>query len=418
MGFGHEDEPLAAIRYRPALTVVNITGTATNTGKEIETTSKIALGTVGDPEREVRLVIQKKKLEDQDFELKLTPDERLGASSVNTTGVGAEIVEAAVRIGALAAGTVAKAVMGIRAAEEGPAKEQGKPPPKPTPDTFPGEERRQALTGAIARLQLELTKIPDAIDTSTDVAALDKRVDVLGKALQTARNEKASLEAEFAKWKAERAISYAWAIPVDKLPRVHAAEDTYDLGEFNSLGNDDAALEAMRRLRIIVTRVDPRPDDHEHRPEEQEQPAIQFRYPRHTTLAVYKHTGDSKSNEYRLERVFPALVVDKWSDWGSIPIESEVFGKHGATAEFGDAGTLVHITNKQVSAVGQVAKVVSAAGGQVKDALDQAAAIRSAFPAAPDAAGQALQAEVAQKELEARLAVAERTIAGSTNGTS
>ncbi|MDA0161308.1 hypothetical protein OM076_13605 [Solirubrobacter ginsenosidimutans] len=88
-----------------------------------------------------------------------------------------------------------------------------------------------------------------------------------------------------------------------------------------------------------------------------------------------------------------------------IHFRSGVFGTYGATAEFGDAGTLVHLTNKQTSALGAVAGAVSGAGAQVQESLEQAAKISTALPGDPKR--RALQDQVDEKE--SRLAWRRRT---------
>jgi len=79
---------------------------------------------------------------------------------------------------------------------------------------------------------------------------------------------------------------------------------------------------------------------------------------------------------------------------------------------FGEAGTLVKLTNKETSAVGAVASAVSGAGGQVVEMLDQADKIKLAFPETKDPSLLALEREVARRELEAKLVTADKTISG------
>ena len=96
-----------------------------------------------------------------------------------------------------------------------------------------------------------------------------------------------------------------------------------------------------------------------------------------------------------------------------MPIESALFGKHGATLEFGDAGTLTHFTNKKVSAAGDVAGALGAAGGQITESLELGAKIKALLPVQQDPTLIALEGEVARRKLEADLASANKTIADS-----
>jgi hypothetical protein len=63
----------------------------------------------------------------------------------------------------------------------------------------------------------------------------------------------------------------------------------------------------------------------------------------------------------------------------------------------------------------QTSSALGAAGGQIQESLDQAAKIKAAFPAPTDPKLRALQQQVERKELEARLAKAQATIAGGGN---
>jgi hypothetical protein len=110
--------------------------------------------------------------------------------------------------------------------------------------------------------------------------------------------------------------------------------------------------------------------------------------------------------------VIPAWVVDRFSALGSIPIESHLFHTDGATIEFGDAGTLVHLANKETSAAGAIATTLGGAGAAVVESIDQGTKISNALkPEDPDL--RALKDEVARKELQARLVTANKTIAGA-----
>ena len=133
-------------------------------------------------------------------------------------------------------------------------------------------------------------------------------------------------------------------------------------------------------------------------------------------MAVYEapdqDTDAWENPPVQLRRLLPAWIVDSRSEVGFVPFRSEVFEKHGAGAEFGDAGTLARVTNKQTGAAGAITAAVAGAGGQVVESLEQSGKIATAF-ATSDPALRALQDHVARKELEAKLATALKTIAGS-----
>src|SRR5205085_10494070 len=113
--------------------------------------------------------------------------------------------------------------------------------------------------------------------------------------------------------------------------------------------------------------------------------------------------------------LMPVWIVDSDSAVGFVPFHSSVFEKNGAGVEFGDAGTLAHLTNKETGAASAITTAINGAGGAVVDSLDQAGKITAAFtPAVP--ALKALQDQVTRKELEAKLATAVKTIASGGNG--
>src|SRR5205085_8025084 len=136
-------------------------------------------------------------------------------------------------------------------------------------------------------------------------------------------------------------------------------------------------------------------------------------------VAVYEDTDDDvtaeQSPRMHLRRVMPVWIVDGQSEIGFVPFLSGAFKEYGAGVEFGDTGTLSHLTNQHTGAAGAITTALGGTGGAVVESLEQAGKITAALTP-PDPALKALQDQVARKELEAKLATAMKTIASSGNG--
>lgn len=400
------------LHYRPALTVAAITGTVTVAtapdGRQQETrTSDVVLATEADPKQRWHIELKERHFgADREFDLKLSPDERLAGVTSTSTGIGAELLAAGIRVAALAS-TV---VRGLREPE--PQRVEG------VDEKFAADQpelaaRREQYRLIVKQLDTELQHL--AAQVGQISAERDTHMNTVQAALTAASAELATIEAAFTRWLEENyppwTRNYSYLIGTDDLPmRPDAAQKT----KFDDLG--EAAAQAAKTIGVVVARLADKVSQ-EHQPREEEQSSmLWFRFPRRLTLAVYESVDpNDPAGDYRLRKIVPAWVVDRHSTLGHVEIESHLFHNNGATIEFGDSGTLVHLANSETSAAGALATTLAGAGESITGAMEQGTKIATALkPKAADPDLRALQDQVTHKELQARLVKANRVIAGGT----
>ena len=142
--------------------------------------------------------------------------------------------------------------------------------------------------------------------------------------------------------------------------------------------------------------------------------AIHYRRPRAARLAVYKAEKHpfGPSSTYGLCSLVSVLAVDSFCDWGAIPVPSPLFSKCGAAADFGDQGTLTHISNTQAGPLTAVTAAASSSGTSSDGAAATATvATGKTAPTTPDPVVAALQQQVTCEELQAKLLQARQALA-------
>lgn len=418
------------VHYHLARTVVSIIGVVTQKTRDDgvqtrEHVADISVSAEADPASDFRLVFPKTGIlrKDLDFDISLAPDEHLSAAGVTTTGVGAEVLEAGVKVISFVAPIVANMVSSTAKAEGPAAWEMVVPTPTPAPpapksvdEIFEDEcpalaARRRSLRKAIEDLQT--TFATKAKVFADNPAANDNGLKALEDALAGVRCEAGMLEAQFENWRASRFPPWVqkltYTFGVEELPVLPTAAENLDL---SAAGLSGDLKETMDKLGIVVVLVgspqapaaraqtgDPNATD-----------KIQFRRPRPARLAVYEAAEPLPTGLFRLRSLVSAQIIDSHSALGDISFRSSQFAKHGTAAEFGDTGTLTRLSNKDVGALGIL---LGGAGGQVSQTsqASPAAATKPAVPTrvAPDL--EALQGEVARRELEVRLIKADRKVA-------
>ena len=244
-------------------------------------------------------------------------------------------------------------------------------------------------------------------------AANDNGLKALEDALAGVRCEAGMLEAQFENWRASaphlRSEKLTYTFGVEELPVLPTAAENLDL---SAAGLSGDLKETMDKLGIVVVLVgspqapaaraqtgDPNATD-----------KIQFRRPRPAGLAVYEAAEPLPTGLFRLRSLVSAQIIDSHSALGDISFRSSQFAKHGTAAEFGDTGTLTRLSNKDVGALGIL---LGGAGGQVSQ-TSQASPAAATKPAVPTRVArylEALQGEVARRELEVRLIKADRKVA-------
>jgi hypothetical protein len=402
-----------AVHYRPARSVVAISGTVTITTEgdghqQATRTTDVTLATEADVRDRWQVELKEGHFgRDREFDLKLSADERLSGATTTSTGVGTELLAAGIRIAALAA-TVAPVVFGLREGEVPPSLEIDVQFAVDHPELA---ERRDRYRDIVSRLDAELQRLADEVATEPPPPDFDSHLQAVESALAVASNEAATIEAQFEQWLDANyppwIRHYSYLVGIDELPVI---ANVTDETSFTNLTGTVA--EVAQTVGIVVARV----GDHattEHQPDSNGTSAISFRFPRRITLAVYEVADMTvPSDNYRLRNVIPAWVVDRFSELGSVDIESHLFHTDGATIEFGDAGALVHLANKETSAAGAIATTLSSAGAAVTESIEQGTKIANALKPA-DSDLRALTDEVTRKELQARLVTANKTIAGA-----
>jgi hypothetical protein len=405
-----------SLQYLLARTIVCIGGTVTVETKPsgdrfAVRASEVTLGVEGDYDvPPLTLKLDPKWWENREFGLDTAADGRLTGANHASEGLGGQLIGAAVSV-VTTLGKLASLGFGI-----------DKLPPAlldsvPIDEEFAAEKpepakRRADLAKAIHELQGRLIA---AVSGATAKA----EIETLQLALVAARAEAAVIETQFEAWRAERYPIWktmrSYRLGTDQLPVRDTAETQLELEPGELKGS---VAEAAAALGVVVVRIG-NEDPTQHTAPDPGDDALLYRIPNRLALAVYEVEdaevpADEKPNpptKLQLRSVVPAWVVDSLSAHLNVPLRSAFFSKHGTTIAFGDAGTLTKLTNKATSGV---ASAVSGMGGQVVGGLDAAAKIAAAFPAAPDPELKALKDKVERKELEAKLVVANKTIAGNS----
>lgn len=404
--------------YALPISVVKITGKVTvrtdESGAKVpERTSKVSLAVEADADNRHLVAPRASSWSSREFELSLEADERLGGATHSASGHGAEVISAGLRVAGLAAKVVGHAAAAV--SQSGLQTEDME-------SILRAEQaelaRRRAECGqVIDRLQRKLIGLGNEAAQEEPGADIAAAVAATQAAIAAARSEKALLDARFDKWRTERfpeaTTTFAYTLRVDRLPTRDQASPRAELTE-NELGNGQVG-EILRTLGVAVVRVGDR-DPTEHSDTFGED-GIRYRLPRACELAVYEadpHASDPRTANLELRKVQPVWIVDSSSELGWVPFESGAFKKHGAGVSFGDTGALAKLTNKQTGAAGILAPIVSGAGAQVVESIEQGGKISEALakPDPPDEELDALKKQVTRKELEAKLVTAQKTING------
>jgi hypothetical protein len=418
------DDP-QTVRYFLPLTVAKIEGSVTvstaATGVKVPVrTSKVSLATEADRQNMRELALYPRFWEERAFGVKLTADERLTGASHSSTGLGAEIVTAGLRVAGVIAQTAALLAKGLPAAASQPA-EIEEVLQAEQPDLA---ERRKAVAETLDLLESKLLAVAKEIAEPDPAVDLRYLLDAVQAALTAARAEAQTLESQFDEWRAGRfpdwTTSYSYTLGVDRMPDRPSAEPELRLAEKDRARGQVA--EIMDTLGVVVVRIadeDPTQHSEDRNDQPPETDRVHYRLPRRCQLAVYEipaevDVAEGQPPPLHLRRLMPAWIVDSRSEVASVRFESDVFKAHGAGVEFGDGGTLVNLTNKETGAASAITTVVSGATGAIAGSVGDVGKIAAVFPTDPEL--QALQDQVSRKELEAKLVTAKKTIAGAGNG--
>lgn len=427
---GQNDDGKLVVEYRLARSVVKIAGTVTSqqVGDSVAATrtGEVTLAVEADPNVDpLRIELDTAFAKEHEFELKLAADGRLAGVGSTATGQGAAVVLAGVRVAAMVARAAWKlAPFGLAAkAEDG----EEKADPGLPPEEAALVERAASYAALVDSLEAALTRLAEQIAGGDDVANALERIKAVQAALAAARDQASTVSAQLVALREElypeHVQTLTYALPTDLLPAIgDQAPETLASKDIELKGQ--LVAEIARTLGTVVAIVGDNADDG-HSPPDEDPSAVAYRQPRRVRLAVYEGIGEAASGgldelpaKFRRKTLMDAWVIDSQSSYGELPIRTTRWGQHKLTAEFGDAGTLVHLTNKDVSAAGELAKVATGAAGEVSTAVTDVDAIAKAFakPQAPDAEMTALKAKVEKAKLDAELAKALKEAADARNG--
>jgi hypothetical protein len=413
-----------SVQYLHGRTIVRIDGTATiatdKDGKRTATrASEVSIGVEADYDAERRtLTLSDEWWRDRKLSLSFAPDGRLAGATHESKGLGGQVIGAGLSILA----TLAKAAPILFAIAPGELTADAPVAEKLNED----DEQLAALRGRYARaikdLQDRLADLAETAASDDPPSELHDQLETVQLALSAARAEAAVLEAMFDAWHAKKfpkwtqKLSYLFG--TDQLVRRAHPTEVLELDENELVGDlERAAL----LLGIVVVRIGADPTQHTSPDDVSD--TVAYRIPSRVDLAVYEAEDQDVEvppgqapqlpSRFLLQSVVPAWVIDADSEYGVIPLQSRFFHTDDATLEFGDTGTLSKFSN---SASGtQLIDVFGGAGAKIVGGLDEGGKIAKAFPAPSDPSRKALEDEVTLKELQARLAKANRTIAGTDN---
>ncbi len=425
-----------SLQYYMAQTTVTINGTVTTHfdhfghADTFDRTSIVSIGVGADLSTPQQLEVEHKRFHHADTELDLHfgPDGRLAGAGFQSSGVGAEVIGAVMCMTSLAA-SVASGI-GALSALALLQKWPGGLVTDPTGAQAEWEalnERAEQLKTVVSDLQKR------AIETAGKAAGegpvpggLADELKAVSGALDLARGEAAKVKEALRSWQVKHfpdaTTAFTFVLGIDELPVVASAELSLDL---DPDGLAQKAKDAAYQLHTLVCRVDgqrpatpllPRPDPD----------AIVYRAPYQSTLAVYElNAGNGSGAEptangghtWELRHVVPVWALGEQSEVRSATMVTDHFGKNSIHLEFGDSGALSHLTVAETGALANISNTISGVLGTGGGApstpglADSSASKPSA--SAPDPILAPLQAEAAQKQLEASIATANKTIRDS-----
>jgi hypothetical protein len=425
-----------SLSYYMAQTTVTINGTVTThydhrgRADTFDRTSIVSIGVGADPSTAQQVEVENRRFHHADTELDLHfgPDGRLAGAGFQSSGVGAEVIGAVVCMTSLAA-SVASGI-GALASLARSQKQAGELVADPAGAQTEWEalnQRAEQLKTLVSDLQKRaIESAGKAVGEGPVPTGLADELKAVSAALDLARAEAAKVKQALGSWQVKHfpdaTTAFTFVLGIDELPAAGSVEDSFELDPDQLTGK---AKEAAHQLQTLVRRVDtpqatrpavPHPDPD----------AIVYRAPYQTTLAVYELTagdgGDAAlqakgPRNWELRQVVPIWAVGAQSEVRSATMLTDHFGKNSIHLEFGDSGALSHLTVAETGALANISSTISGVlgtGGGTSAASAAGDGSASKPPVtAPDPVLAPLQAEAAQKQLEASIATANKTIRDS-----
>jgi hypothetical protein len=425
-----------SLNYYMAQTTVTINGTVTTHydhsghADTFDRTSIVSIGVGADPSTARQLDVEDKRFHHADTELDLHfgPDGRLAGAGFQSSGVGAEVIGAVVCMTSLAASVASG--MGALSSLARLQKRAGELVTDPASAQAEWEglnERAEQLKTLVSDLQKRaIESAGKAVGEGPVPAGLADELKAVSAALDLARAEAAKVKEALRSWQVKHfpdaTTAFTFVLGIDELPAAASAEGSFEFDPDQLTGK---AKEAAYQLQILVRRVDAQ-QPASPPPPRLDPDAIVYRAPYPTTLAVYELiAGDGSDAEltanggrtWELRQVVPLWAVGAQSEVRSATMVTDHFGKNSIHLEFGDSGALSHLTVAETGVLANISNTISGVlgtgGGSSSTPAAGDGSPSKPSVTAPDPVLAPLQAEAAQKQLEASIATANKTIRDS-----
>jgi hypothetical protein len=420
------------VNYRLARSVVMLDGgvtidTADDGTDSYTRTCQVTIGCAADPGADLKVEIDDKLGAERKFDIKLADDGRLTGANDSSTGLGAQIIGDVVTLATAAAAVVAPRLLAEpRAVRDLLTADSAAPPTGPTSIEHQYAAARPEVAQTRAKLAAAASALDDALATASETAAGEDEISdarknqltELSAAVTAVRAELTVAETDFQTWKtatfAPRKVSITRAIGVDELCSISETPETRTFSATELSGQEQTAY----TLGVVVAVVETtRPGVQT--PEASDATFI-YRIPRLVQIAVYVRAREDGfqvdlDGALQLSQVSSAWIIDNRSELGEVHLTHGVFKDRSTTVAFSDAGVLNELGNHETPPLAAISKALGAAGGQITNTLGTVSKVSTAF-AQTDPKLAALNAQVSEQELRARLVTANATIAKASTG--
>jgi hypothetical protein len=423
-----------SLSYFMAQTTVTINGTFTTHydheghADTFDRTSIVSIGVAADPSTAHQLAVEHKRFHQADTELDLhfASDGRLAGAGFQSSGVGAEVIGAVMSLTSLAASVAGGigALSALALVQKAPGWLVGDPTTAQA-EWAALDRRAEQLKTLISNLQARAIQVAGkAVGDGPLPAGLANDLKAVSAALDLARAEAAKVKEELRSWQTrhfpDSTSALTFVLGIDELHEITSAEATLDLDPAQL---NQKAKDAAYQLHTVVCRLATAPPANSPPPPDPD--AIVYRVPYPTTLAVYELMAGATSpadpadpsHTWELRQVVPVSALGARSEIREATMVTNHFGKNSIHLEFGDSGALSHLTVAEAGALATISNTISGVlgaggGGSSAPSAGDSAGSKPAV-AAPDPILAPLQAEAAQKQLEASIASANKTIRDS-----
>ena len=386
-----DDNKSSEVYYRLARSTVHVSGVVTKdfdprtTQPRYRADGDIAVEIEAEPRKDwlCKLPVTNEAMKKKEIDLRFAADGRLTSGKATTSGAGAAVIEASVRVLALVGSFAVSVLGGLVGAEAETAKSME--------DAYATEDedaakRRRKYRETLADLQLRLADYSRDLATAENPAKLLPGLRAVQAALERVRSEAGMLDAEFQAWRSRTypttSEEHEFVFGTDELPERPQADNEVKLADLTLTPRQ---IDAARTLGLVVVKIAEVEEDTSNFTPEllQNAPGIWFRNARPVSLGIYEAVeplnGTRFPNKFRLGRLTRVWVIDADSRLGFLRFDSGFFSTGTGAVEFGDTGAISQLSSSQTAAAQEVSKALSGVGTQLQESVDQAAKITDAF---------------------------------------